>query len=133
MKKFLMTVILLSAVRTLAWPVDNGALAFQCASNKDARVVIQLRVNDDDALIHQPLDIPTRALHLKKTQENESLAVYSGFAGDNQTQDSQRMMTLDQSAFHPISNQTYEMHVMYLVGNNQSAQSIDDDYTCVAF
>lgn len=128
-----MTVVLLSAVRTMAWPADNGVLAFECASNKDAQTTIQLNINAEDAVIHHPLDTPTRVIHLKKTQENESLAVYSGFVDEQPNQVNQRMLTLDQSAFHPISNAVYDMHVMYLVGNNQSAQSVDDSYTCVAF
>lgn len=133
MKKLLMTVVLFSAVRTMAWPADIGTLAFQCASNKDAQTVIQLNINKDDAVVHQPLDNPEKALRLKKTQENDSLAVYSGFIDEQPDQVNQRMLTLDQSAFHPISNAVYDMHVMYLVGNNQNAQSVDDSYTCVAF
>lgn len=131
MKKILMTVVLLSAVRTMAWPADQGVLAFQCASNSNSRTIVQMNISEDMAVLHQPLADPEQSLQLKKTQENENMTVYSGFIDNSNNQINQRMLTLDQAAFHPVSNAVYDMHVMYLVGNNQNAQSVDDSYTCV--
>src|ERR1700743_140765 len=99
MRKILMSVILFSAVRTLAWPADQGVLAFQCAAKNDTRTIVQMNISEDMVVLHQPLANPEDSLQLKKTQENESMAVYSGFIDNQMNQADHRMLTLDQAAF----------------------------------